>query len=366
MNHSSFLDAKIAVRLLGKRPFHIVCTTDAYLGKSLLMRLLGCIPTKKFVPDLQLLRDMDYTLRTLRESVLLFPEAGYSLDGTATTLPDTLGHLVKRSGVPLVMIRTRGAFLRDPLYNELRKRRLPVSADMTCLLTREEVAAATPEELNRIVHEAFCLDNFRWQQEDGVEIAEPFRATGLHRVLYRCPACRAEGQTVGEGTTLTCRACGKVYELTPQGRLCARDGHTEIDHVPDWYRWERDCVRDELESGSYRLEIAVRVGMLIDYKRLYWVGNARLTHDREGFRLTGIPGTASDGLDFLQKPQYSYSINADFYWYELGDVICIGDTSKFFYCFPESTDVPVAKARLAAEELYRMTRTRTQRGPGSH
>jgi hypothetical protein len=105
--------------------------------------------------------------------------------------------------------------------------------------------------------------------------------------------------------------------------------------------------------------------MLIDYKRLYWVGNARLTHDREGFRLTGIPGTASDGLDFLQKPQYSYSINADFYWYELGDVICIGDTSKFFYCFPESTDVPVAKARLAAEELYRMTRTRTQRGPGS-
>ena len=24
--------------------------------------------------------------------------------------------------------------------------------------------------------------------------------------------------------------------------------------------------------------------------------------------------------------------------------------SKFFYCFPESTDVPVAKARLAAED----------------
>ena len=33
MNHSSFIDLKIAARLLFTRPFHIVCTSDGFVGK---------------------------------------------------------------------------------------------------------------------------------------------------------------------------------------------------------------------------------------------------------------------------------------------------------------------------------------------
>ena len=58
MNHSSFIDLKIASSILFPRPFNIVCTTDGFVGKRLLMRLLGCIPTCKFVADLGLVRDM--------------------------------------------------------------------------------------------------------------------------------------------------------------------------------------------------------------------------------------------------------------------------------------------------------------------
>ena len=48
MNHSSFIDLKIASNILYPRPFSIVCTSDGFVGKNLLMRLLGCIPTNKF------------------------------------------------------------------------------------------------------------------------------------------------------------------------------------------------------------------------------------------------------------------------------------------------------------------------------
>ena len=84
MNHSSFIDLKIAATLLYPRPFHIICTSDGFVGKEGLMRKLGCIPAKKFITEAALVRDMIYTVGSLRSSVLMYPEASYSFDGTAT------------------------------------------------------------------------------------------------------------------------------------------------------------------------------------------------------------------------------------------------------------------------------------------
>ena len=140
MNHSSFIDLEIASKLLYPKPYNIVCTSDGLVGKEWLMRQIGCIPTQKFVPDLMLSRDMLSAVREKKTSVLMYPEASYSFDGCATPLPRQLGQLLKKLDVPVVMIRTYGAFARDPLYNGLQKRRVKVTAKMECILTREEIA----------------------------------------------------------------------------------------------------------------------------------------------------------------------------------------------------------------------------------
>ena len=119
MNHSSFVDLKMAAGMLYPKPYGIVCTTDAMVGKGLLMRLLGCIPTKKFVTDLNLIRDIKYMIKEKKTSVLMYPEAGYSFDGRATVLPSGLGGFLKMLDCPVLMITTKGAFARDPLYNGL-------------------------------------------------------------------------------------------------------------------------------------------------------------------------------------------------------------------------------------------------------
>ena len=117
MNHSAFIDLEIASRILYPKPYCIICTSDGFVGKDWLMRNLGCIPTQKFVSDITLIRDRQYTLNELKTSILMYPEASYSFDGTATPLPRGLCVLVKKLGVPVVMIKTEGAFARDPLYN---------------------------------------------------------------------------------------------------------------------------------------------------------------------------------------------------------------------------------------------------------
>lgn len=352
MNHSSFIDLKIASTILYPRPFNIVCTSDGFVGKAWLMRHLGCIPTQKFVSDLSLVRNMLYTVRELRSSILMYPEASYSFDGTATPLPESIGKCVKMLGVPLVMIRTYGAFARDPLYNGLQLRKVDVSAEMEYLLSPQEIAEASPAEINALLAERFSFDNFRDQQERQIRITEPFRADGLNRVLYKCPHCGKEGAMTGQGISLRCGSCGKTYLLTETGFLQAQEGETEYPHIPDWYRWERSCVRKALLDGSYRLDIPVRICMLVDSKSIYRVGEGRLIHSREGFHLSGCDGK----LDYRQKPISSYSLYSDYFWYELGDMICIGNSKVLYYCFPTGQQDVVAKTRLAAEELYKLTK----------
>ena len=353
MNHSSFIDLEIAAKVLYPHPFNIVCTSDGFVGKDGLMRRIGCIPTNKFVTDVGLIVDMSYALHELKDHVLLYPEASYTFDGCATPLPARMGVLVKKLKVPVLFIKTDGAFLRDPLYNCLQKRKVKVSAEVSLLFSAQDVQEKPAAELTAWLEEAFKFDNFREQQEKGVRVSEPFRADGLHRILYKCPKCGEEGAMEGKGTQLTCKACGASWTLDETGWL---QGNAEegTAHSPDWYAWERRAVRQELEAGTYQLDCPVRILVYRDRKAIYDIGKGRLVHDTSGFVLTDEEGQEI----YAQGPAKSYSLYADYYWYEIGDVICIGDNDMQFYCLPEG-NVPVAKARLATEELFKLTKKKS-------
>ncbi len=355
MNHSSFIDLKIASTILYPRPFNIVCTSDGFVGKEWLMRRIGCIPTNKFVTDAQLVRDILYALKTNHCSVLMYPEASYSFDGTATPLPESLGKCLKLLGVPVVMIRTYGAFSRDPLYNGLRLRNVDVSCNMEYVLSPEDIDNMTVEELNGKLNELFTFDNFEWQIENKVKITEPTRAEGLNRVLYKCPECLAEGSMSAKGTKICCQKCGCKYELSEYGELVRKNGKARFSTVPKWYRWERECVKDEILYNNYKLDVLVEILMMVNTDCIYDVGEGRLVHDENGFKLTGCGGR----LDYSQKPTASYSLYSDYFWYEIGDMICIGNKKVLYYCFPKCDGDVVAKTRLAAEEMYKLARTRS-------
>ena len=350
MNHSSFIDLEIASKILYPKPYNIVCTSDGFVGKEWLMRAIGCIPTQKFVTDLTLIRDIKYALKK-GNHVLMYPEASYSFDGCATPLPRKLGALLKMLGVPVITVITKGAFALDPLYNCLQKRKVKVSAQVEVLASKEELETLDTAILDKRLDDAFSFDNFAWQYENKIEINEPFRADGLERILYKYPECKTEGKMVGKGTEIVCNHCGKRHFLNVYGRLEALEGETTFAHIPDWYNWQREEVKEEIENGTYLLDTEVEIGMMVNYKAIYMIGGGHLTHDNSGFTLTGCDGK----LDYKQGPLSSYSLYADYFWYELGDIICIGNKDALYYCFPKKEGV-VSKTRIATEELFKLTK----------
>ena len=348
MNHSCFTDLLIAETVFARRPFNIVCTSDGFVGKNWLMRHLGCIPTNKFVTDFVLVRNMKYAFEKLGTSVLMYPEASYSFDGTATPLPATLGKCLKLFGVPVIMVRTYGAFARDPLYNNLQKRKVNISADIKYLLSPADIKNKSIDELNEILRQEFTFDNWKWQLDNKIKITEPFRADYLNRVLYKCRSCGCEGKMTGRGTTLTCGNCNTQWTLREDGQL-EQNETKQLSAVPDWFHWEREQVRSEITAGTYSLDTPVEIYMLVNTKAIYHVGQGKLIHNNNGFVLDGCDGK----LHYEQGPHASYSLYSDYYWYEIGDMICIGDMKTLYYCFPKQSGDIVAKARIATEELYK-------------
>jgi rubredoxin len=154
---------------------------------------------------------------------------------------------------------------------------------------------------------------------------------------------------LGKGVTLSCKNCGTIYNFTTLGELEKVGGETEFSHIPDYYNWERECVKEELLNGSYSLETQVNIGVIKDFKALYMIGSGKLIHNENGFILTSDDGL----LEYKQSPLHSYSLNSDYFWYEIGDMISIGNKNMLYYCFPDKS-VSVTKARLATEELYKL------------
>ena len=357
MNHSSFTDMKLAYMIFYPKKFGIITSVDAMTGiLGKLMRLIGCTPTHKYITDLSLISDIRYMLKENKVSVLMYPEGGYSFDGCATAMQKNYGILMKRLKVPVVTVITQGAFHRDPLYNMLQIRDVKVSAHVKCIATEEEIREKSVEELDALVEEAFSFDNFAWQKKNKVSVDAPFRADGLQRILYKCPHCKEENQMEGKGIILTCHSCKKQWIMDEYGQMSAKSDHTEYSHIPDWYQWQRECVRKELEEGTYLLDTKVEIGMQVNLDYICMVGEGRLIHSLDGFHLIGAEGK----LDYIQSPVFSHTLYSDYYWYEIGDMIGIGDNEFSYFCFPKD-NISVTKVRLATEELYKMKKIRKEK-----
>ena len=260
--HASMLDFPLMYKAVAPYGANNVVAIDAIRDVGdWLMRQLGCICKRKFVKDLHLIKNMKYSIETLGDIVCVYPEARYSFDGTTSFLPDSLGKSGKLMKVPVVVLRMYGPFISAPQWNKVEQH-LPLRADLVCVANAEEVKTLSAAELNARIHKELQRDEYAWQKEEGIRNTYEKRAEGLHHILYQCPHCKKEFEMYTKGTKIWCNACKKVWEMSELGELHAEEGETEFSHIPDWMAWERQNVREEVESGRYRFEDEVTVHTL--------------------------------------------------------------------------------------------------------
>lgn len=353
-NHMSFIDFELAA--LGTYPHRVnnVVNIDGYYQRPWLMEWIGAICTRKFTMDLHLLKSIRKVLS--RGDVLcMYPEARYSPCGTTSYIPESVGMLVKKNRVPVVAVVHRGNYLHSPFWDFRRKRKVPLHTTLTKILTPEQIDMLTVDEINMKIREALTYNEYEYQQKNGILIKEPFRAEGLHKILYQCPHCMTESKMASKGAEIFCTECGKRWTLNENGTLSANNGVTEFKQIPDWFEWEREQVTKQVETGEYYFADEVEVFSMPGCWKFEDLGDARLTHDTaNGFILEG----RYNGADYRihRHPLQINSLHIEYDWYRVkrDDCIDISTENDSFYCYFKNTENVVTKLGFATEAMYRM------------
>lgn len=349
-NHNAFMDFKIATAAIFPNRANYIVAIDGFLKREELLRTVGCICKRKFTSDILLIRQMQRVVKN-NDILVVYPEARYSLCGTDAVLPESLGKLVRLLKVPLVTLIINGDHINSPFWSLPDRGVKGIQATMTCQLTPAEIEKASVQDINDLINKAFEYDEFKWQKDNNIAVPFKNRAKGLHKVLYQCPACDAEYRMNSDRDELWCESCGKRWRMSELGELEAESGETEFSHIPDWYEWERGRVREEILSGKYSYSGKVRIDALPNAKGYIDLGAGTLTHNLNGFTLTG----EFEGEKFtVEKPVRSlYSCHIEYdYLGKYGDCVDLNTNTDTFYIYPEGRDFSVTKMSLATEELY--------------
>ena len=350
-NHMHFIDFELTATATWPDPVSNVVSIDGYVVKFFLLEWIGAIATRKFTTDVHLVKSIRKVLQ--RGDILaMYPEARYTPCGTLAFLPDSLGKLVRMNKVPVVAVVHHGNHLYAPFWNFRKKRKVPMHTTLKLILTPEQIEKMSVDEINAVLKKELQYDEYRYQKEQGIRITEAYRAEGLHKVLYQCPHCMTESQMDSQGAELFCKSCGKRWTWHEDGRLEALEGETEFDHIPDWFEWERQQVKKQIEEGTYRFEDEVEVFSLPRVWRYIPLGKAKLTHTIEnGFQLEGFYRGERYYIQRMPAQTNSLHIEYDFGPIDGKDYVDISTENDSFYCRPTQTNV-ITKLGFATEELY--------------
>ena len=352
-NHNAFLDFKIAVHLLGNREANYIVAIDGFIGREQLLRNVGCICKRKFTNDPQLVYQIRKSIQ-MKQVVVIYPEARYSLCGTTAILPESLGKLVKLFKVPVVTLICNGHHVNSPFWDTSHERGVEhTECTYKLLIDVDDTKALSVDEINERIVKEFQYDDFKWQKDNNIKINDPNRAKGLHRVLYQCPHCHKEYQMDSHENILECKACGKKWEMTELGELKAFEGETEFSHIPDWYEWERANVRKEVEEGTYSSGVLeVDVDTLPNAKKFLRLGSGTLIHDMNGFKVE-VKDQSGKVHTMVKDVPSMYSCHIEYqYLFKHGDCIDLNTLTDTWYIYPKGSEFAVTKMALATEELY--------------
>ncbi len=353
--HHAFMDFYVTPLALFPHRANYVSELEGFENYGeWLYRQAGCLGTRKFVNDILLIRNIRNVID--RGGILvLYPEAKYANVGTSSKLPGSVGKLAKSLDVPLVALNMHGNYLQSPIWNVKKRKGVRLKAEITQIYTREELRAASVNEINAKIKEYLSYDEYAYQYENKMAITYEKRAEGIELPLYKCPSCGAEFQMISSGAEISCQNCGAARFMTEYGRMVTLPDKKEdgFSHIPNWYEWERRQVIAEIERGEYSLDMRIKIESLPNAVNFIDLGEGRLIHNEKGFSLTFTDYGETEEKTLEFSPASMFSVHMEYNYREKkGQCITLSTVDNTYFIYPLESGFNATKIQFAAEYLH--------------
>lgn len=207
----------------------------------------------------------------------IFPEGQISLTGVSLRPSYSISKLIKKAGVPLYIIKHYNASLVNPAWNNLTYKGR-ILTDSYLLLTPEEIASKSEDEIYKIVVNALSFNPYLYNKEMKYKYKEK-PLTNLDYILYECPTCLKEGLKV-EHRTLVCPHC--------QARL-TMDRYWQFPNtnIHELFLNQQERMKEKyLNDNNYALSSFVKLESFRG-KKIETVGEGQFSLGKDGYQFVG-------------------------------------------------------------------------------
>lgn len=345
-NHTSPIDFLYFTAGVYPKPINFVVAENMIYRKvyGAFIRSFGTIKKKQFTADFQCIKQIKKNIDA-GTHVLLFPEGRVSIDGTTGYIAPSIGKLIKFLNCPVIKGITVGSYVTRPKWG--KKRPGKVTLKMEPLLSIDDIGDMSNEEIYEYILKNFSYDdNVAFKEQNrkvyGLRLAET-----LEKLLYKCPRCGAEFKNVSKYRTFRCTACGNTVKYNSNGTLSPSGENDKcFEFVSEWYKFQRDEVKKEVENPDYSFEENVTL-LLTDDKthRFEEAGKGKIVLDKNGITYVGTKCGQEVSRTFGLKNHPTVA-------YKLAQNIEIAEDNEIFK-FVFENGFHTAKFVLAVEELYK-------------
>lgn len=304
----------VAMALFPHRPTFVV--SQHFMANRKIRRLLEImhvIPKKMFCPDVKTILN----IMRAKESgniIVIFPEGRLSCFGHSLQVTDGTAELIKKLGVNVYTICENGAYKTLPKWGKAGLRPGRIEITSAKLIDSADLAAMTIDEINDVLDKAILHD------EDtlltGVRYKCKSPALGLDGILYKCPECLSEFETVSDDHSISCRKCGFSARLDEKYRL----NGGPFKGINEWFFWqeslidldtplETDCIVGTTDSDGYMDRSAGIGHITMNRDNIHFTGTCfgePLEFTESTSVIKGFPASVGNHFDIYHKKQLYY------------------------------------------------------------
>jgi len=283
----------------------------------------------------------------------LFPEGIQSTSGSTHPINPATAQFIKKSKANIVVCTSKGAYLATNRYASDRKKGY-IGITYSLLFTPEMLEALTEEQIYEQILEKIQYNDFAFNKTARHKyVGKKPNAFGIDKILYKCPDCEAEHRLRVENDTVVCENCGFRVRINEYYDLVDVEGKGCPDDIDRWYKWQRQCVADQITSEDFELVMQGSLCTLhLDKlrkppknKKTLSVGTARLTNS--GLSFSGLLDGERADFEFRAKAVFSLTFSTEGFleFYVNND---------YYMIVPEEKDRCLIKWTLAAEEIHNL------------